>query len=418
MKRKIVLAALLALAGGVATSWRWAAEWLYLAGIGAAATLTFSAGDSTSVPVTLPRNLILIPARVDDRQVNLILDSGLQFTVLNADRAAELRLPLHGERQVPGGGPGHRLTVAFARSATIAIGDARFRPRRLAAIPLSFLEPFIGERIDGIIGHDLLAQARVRIDYARRTVTLSRGSSAPLSTGGTALPVRIEGREAIVDVTLFPLSGDSVVAALKVDTGSPTALGVDGGLVRSTRLAGSNQARREVPGIGLAGESRGEAFLLRGVRVGDAVFETPLVYSTPTDSTTTGGVIGAELLRQFTLTFDYANARLWLQPAAGGSRSLDYDRSGLLLVAAGRAFDSLVVRHVESRSPAAQAGVLPGDVIVRVDSIGAEALRLTGVISALMHGGVTTTLGVVRAGRSMALTIRLPEHYPSHPGPP
>jgi membrane-associated protease RseP (regulator of RpoE activity) len=87
------------------------------------------------------------------------------------------------------------------------------------------------------------------------------------------------------------------------------------------------------------------------------------------------GNVGGAILKQFTVTFDYARRRLYFEKNnTFGSRDT-YDRAGLWLSGStdGRSFE---VFDVIERGPAAEAGLKVGDRVVALDGRSVESLLL------------------------------------------
>jgi membrane-associated protease RseP (regulator of RpoE activity) len=79
------------------------------------------------------------------------------------------------------------------------------------------------------------------------------------------------------------------------------------------------------------------------------------------------GIIGAEILRRFKVTFDYPHHRMILETNAAFRAPYEFDMSGLFITSDGAAFKAFKVYNVIKDSPGAQAGIREGDVIAAID---------------------------------------------------
>ncbi|MCP5112239.1 MAG: PDZ domain-containing protein [bacterium] len=72
--------------------------------------------------------------------------------------------------------------------------------------------------------------------------------------------------------------------------------------------------------------------------------------------------------------------------------------SGLIVSAEGAELDVLRVTHLLENSPAAEAGILAGDIITGVKPHPASALGLNGLNSLFLQDGKTFELSLTRNG--------------------
>lgn len=399
-----VLAVLFGL-GLVVAIWAYSSGWLFLIGLFAEGELEVGARSPAAVHVFVERGLVFVPARLGDRPVHLLLDSGLQFSVLNADRASELGFEISGWRSIPSGsGP---VRLGFAPRLPIEIDGARFEPRRLPAMRLGFLEPYLGHRLDGILGHDFLSLAVVEIDYEREILRLhdSTGYSPP--EDAATIPIEITGREVFASAELDPLVGEPVRARLKIDTGSVSGLGLEGSFVVRHELVESGQPTVPVPGVGLGGPTDSQAFRLERLSIGPFGLTRPFAFSTAASSREDegAGTLGGEVLRRFTVTFDYTRRRIILQPGPRLGDPFPFNSSGLTLLAVGEDLQNLKVRDVVPGSPADWAGIREGDEIVSLKGRPARDLTLGDAESLLSREGVLIEARVRRDGEVRKMSV-------------
>jgi C-terminal processing protease CtpA/Prc len=110
-----------------------------------------------------------------------------------------------------------------------------------------------------------------------------------------------------------------------------------------------------------------------------------------------GGIVGSEILRRFTATFDYPEARMLLEPNAHFGEPFDFDMSGLYLAGDER----IEVLRVVDDSPAAEAGIREGDRVLTDRPL--EELRR----ALRSEPGVEHVLELERDGRRFAAAFRL-----------
>ena len=116
--------------------------------------------------------------------------------------------------------------------------------------------------------------------------------------------------------------------------------------------------------------------------------------------------IGGNLLRRFTVTFDYYNGTMTLVPNSGYAQLDTYERSGMFLIKKG---DSILVVDARAGTPAAGAGIAKGDVITSVNGVATSTMQLGDVRGLLSQpAGTVVTLGITGkdgASRTVKLTL-------------
>jgi C-terminal processing protease CtpA/Prc len=135
-------------------------------------------------------------------------------------------------------------------------------------------------------------------------------------------------------------------------------------------------------------------------------------YSQDTSGATTepgtAGNIGGGLLKRFTVTFAYRRQTLYLQPNANYGKREHYDRSGLVLV---QTKSGLRVIDALTNTPAAQAGIKPGDVIVGVNGAPASSVGLLLLRTMLRAApGTQVKLALSRSGVTQTVTLTLRDY--------
>jgi predicted aspartyl protease len=140
--------------------------------------LTYYSGVSTTVLdlQRVPDGKLFLTVIVEGRPLSLFVDTGAT-TILDCKIAKDLGLVLKETNDVATGLTG----VAGKRQITtvdMVLGGLRITDQPVSCLDLSEsrrLNAQIGwPQLDGLIGSDLLAMLRARIDYSRKTLTLRR----------------------------------------------------------------------------------------------------------------------------------------------------------------------------------------------------------------------------------------------------
>ncbi|MEZ5319435.1 MAG: pepsin/retropepsin-like aspartic protease family protein [Vicinamibacterales bacterium] len=281
---------------------------------------------ATALPTEFSSRMFFARATVNGRGPYwFTVDTGATLTVLDPTTAADLQLVVRdaGPRDDVGMGAGE-TRLATTAGAVIRIGEApAFQPSPLYVLGVRDAEAYLGHRIDGVLGTDFLRHHVVTFDYARRRVELAPASLAT-AIGPAGVRVSLEGNRLIVPATLTTPDGTPLAARLLVDTGNSGGLSLNTPFVRAHDL----EARfPNVPGdsinlrisVGVNGAVTSRVVSFGRLAIGDAVVDRPDVALSSGDAGLSAspefdGILGADVLRHFTLRIDYPRTRLALVP--------------------------------------------------------------------------------------------------------
>ncbi|MGA7625557.1 MAG: PDZ domain-containing protein [Candidatus Acidiferrales bacterium] len=151
---------------------------------------------------------------------------------------------------------------------------------------------------------------------------------------------------------------------------------------------------------------------LRNFQIGPFLAETPVaIFSQSNSGGTSGnklaGSIGGDFLHRFTVIFDFPHQRIILNPNLQFNHSIDEDMSGLSLIAKGANLKTFEVVQVQPGTPAADAGIQKGDIIVAVDDEAAADLALAAIRGLFRQVGHEYKLLIDRKGQSITVSIKM-----------
>ena len=150
---------------------------------------------------------------------------------------------------------------------------------------------------------------------------------------------------------------------------------------------------------------------VRRLEIGDVALENVVTVFPKAEHQNPGGFdfrdgfVGGDALRRFRVTFDYAGKRMLLEPGPDLRERFEYDMSGLVLAPADA--DFRVIDVVLPKSPAAEAGIQPGDRLVAVDGRPIRELGVDGIFRAFRVENAELSLTIDRGSERSQKRIRL-----------
>jgi Aspartyl protease/PDZ domain len=330
-------------------------------------------GDTAELPFELYNHHIYVQARLNGKDpVRLLVDTG-GVNLLTPAAATALGIEFQGAMEARGAGA-ESVNMALAQVDSLTLGDATLRDQVFYVIDLGRLEDVEGVPFAGLVGFEVFKRFAVTIDYADRRLTLVRPERFEYHGQGTAVPFVFQHRIPQVEGTL-----DGIPGAFTIDTGSRASLTLHAPFVAEHGLLARYAPTVEaMAGWGVGGPVRSHR-----ARAGELALGDVKVPGVAMDLFTgdrgafaaqhVAGNIGGGVLARFTVTFDYAHQRMYLEKNRFFDQPDTHDRSGLWINRGGNAF---TVEDVVPGSPAAQAGVRVGDHITAVDGQAPAALSL------------------------------------------
>jgi predicted aspartyl protease len=267
----------------------------------------------TALPIEVRRGHVMVPVAAGTNTFSFMLDTGYGVTMLRADHAASLQLRRAGRITIVGIA-GEEPTDMF-EGPTFRIGSREWKPRRVAALPT---EQGGSRRRDGILGSSFFRSFVVDLDTQAKSLTLHEPGVYTYSGKGEVLALRFKGSTPIVEGTVVLNNGKEVETEFEIDTGCTGGLCIGKHFVQEHGLA---PAGREGERRGVGGGARTRSGSFAELRLGKVKIQKPsadfFLEGSPVDPPLAGH-IGADVLREFRIVFDYSRKQMVLERTARG----------------------------------------------------------------------------------------------------
>lgn len=410
-----------------------------------------SKADKVRVKAQVINNLVFIPIEVNGVSLLFLLDSGVEETILFGFEDPEKIHLQHVEKiKIRGLGENEGVDGVKSSGNVLIIGGMESKEHFLYLITdLSFdLSSFVGITVNGIIGYSAFKNHLVAIDYRNKEVVFYMPDSKfqkKIEKEYAKIPLLIERRKPYVNA-LVKMDTEDVVVKLLIDSGNSDAIWLFDKV--SNKIKVPQKHFDDYLGHGLGGVVEGKRGRITQFSIADFKFDLPIVafpdsVSIKNISLTNDrlGSLGGEILRRFSVVFDYDRQLLFLKKNKSYKASFYYNKSGIELWQSGVQWvrrmivvedNSIVIDrgnlekntanlkyrmelkpvyeigYIRENSNAAKSGLLTGDVLVAVDGKEVYNYSLQEVNSLLWsEEEIWIELKVVREGKQMIFKFQL-----------
>lgn len=297
--------------------------------------------DKVVIPFQFINNLVIIPINVNGATLNFLLDSGVEETILfSLEENEEIRFSNLQKVLFRGMGSNEPFEGLKSSENILKInGFVDFSHTIYIVLNQNInISSQVGIPVNGIIGYHFFKNHCIDINYNRKKIVVRNDITSianRLDRKYQKIPISIEESKPYVTASVL-MENDSVGidAKLLIDIGNTDALWLFKG--NDNRIKVSRKNFDDYLGLGFSGTVYGKRCRIQKFKIGDFAFENPIV-ALP-DSTATKdinmvekrvGSVGSEIMKRFSIVFDYPNNQVYLKKNANFKLHFNYNMSGL-----------------------------------------------------------------------------------------
>jgi len=407
--------------------------------------------NKVTIPFKLVNNLIVMPVEVNGVALNFLLDTGVEETILfSLDETSEIVFSEIEKIKMKGFGSKESFDGYKSTKNKVKIKNIEDN-NHLIFLVLDQeinISSQVGVPINGIIGYNFFKNHLVKIDYETNKMSVYKDANMQIKKlkGFSKVPLIFhDGKPYISSTSVFDNS--QLETKLLIDTGNSDAIW----LFKNTdeKIQVPQKVFQDYLGRGFSGDVFGSRARIKEFKINNFTFSKPLVAFPDTLATkdidnlyNRNGSIGAELMKRFTVVFDYENNVMYLKKNKFFDDDFYFNMSGIDVQHQGLQwiqeeflertnksndiFDAngerisnqlkykfelkpiYIIANVRKNSPADLAGLQKDDVIIKINKKYGYNFNLQQINDLLKsEEGKTIEFQIERKGRSLKIKFQL-----------
>ncbi|MBK9735950.1 MAG: hypothetical protein IPO92_13730 [Saprospiraceae bacterium] len=308
--------------------------------------------------------------------LKFILDTGAENTILlKKEYTNILQIPYHKKISLLGSDMATSIEAYVCNGVYLQLVNSQRVRHNIIVLEKDnlFLEEYLGEKIDGILGAEFFKGLILKIDYVRRIITITNPA--------VFNPSKLKKFEAF-DIDIIE-NKPYLNCITEVSFGKPTKtkLLLDTGAGLTALFHNNTDSLLSLPSVvikgslgkGLGGDIEGFSGKIHRLSFGNIEF-TNLISSFQSlediqlhpKKVIRNGIIGNLILERFEVIFDLLKSKMYLKPSKNYKKDFEFDKSGLTIFAYGENLKNYYVKFVLENSPAYDADIRSGDIILKL----------------------------------------------------
>lgn len=409
-----------------------------------------------SIPFQLINNLIIVPVKVNGIELNFLLDTGVDETLLFSLESKE-EVKLFNIQKIRLRGLGDQASTEALKSSnnTLMLSSLKSTKHALLIVldPDFNFSSSLGVPVNGILGSHFFKNNLVEINYHKKVIVVhneKKVNRRKLFSKYEPFAITVENGKPYLQ-TAATIADSTIIAKCLIDTGNSDSVWLFENKSRSINVPDKNFD--DFLGRGFNGDIHGRKAKIRQFSIGKFKFQNPICSFPDSVSIKNvnmvadrSGSVGGELLNRFTVIFDYQNGKLYLKKAHDFNRPFTYNVTGINVHHAGLQWipetehfrtelnlssNDIVydqgrrtsefkynfklkpvyeIYSIRKNSLAEKAGLMEGDIILSINNRSAYRLSLQEINTLLKtHLGRYITINVLRNNHEQEFRFQLKE---------
>ena len=370
----------------------------------------------TRIPFEFQANLVIVPVKINNSDtLRFILDTGVSSILITDPEVAKKQFMKFARNvKISGAGEGSDIEAGIVLDNTITMGDMIGYRQNLVVLKADVLKlsEFVGSPIHGIIGYEIFNRFTVTIDFGTSEIILENPEHYKYKPQkGQRFPITIEENKPYLSTVELINDKQNLPLKVVLDTGAGHAISID-----ANRYNGIPMPEKVVKaqlGRGLSGVINGSLGRISKIRLGKFEMKN-LVASFPDSSSyrikgmelvERQGNIGCEFLRRFKITFNYRDQYIVLKPINRRMKEpFEHNMSGIELMAKGEDYHEYTVERVVEHSPAEDAGLLQGDLVMFINNKSSKDITISEIYKLFQKGEGKNINLIMKRGKDIFFT--------------
>ena len=376
----------------------------------------------------LINNIIVIPVEINKKKLNFILDTGVNKTIVfSSSKADKVSSDIDQKFKLSGLGKGLPIDAIVSKNNTFKIKNLISGNNNVYVVLKDNFDfsSKMGITIHGVIGYDLLKNLILRINFKSKKIRFYKPATFRYKECKKCetFPLTIFQKKPYIAASIvLKQNSKKIPVNMLLDSGGSDAIW----LFEHSRkdITTPEVYFTDFLGVGLSGTIYGKRSRLFSFTIGGFLFKNPTVSFLDSISSKKAiqynernGSIGNDILKRFKVWIDYPNKKLTLQKNGSFTTGFNYNMSGIEVVYNGKILveeasrnyaesfgnapdpnsarnsvsiitnyvykfkPSFKINEVLNGSPADIAGVLQGDVIMKINRKAVYNYKLEDIIA-------------------------------------